>query len=73
VNKSRYGLSEIISYASKDEWLLPTDLIGIGTVEKGSGFELEYYPKPNDKIELTLEGVGTLKNTFGTPQEEKSW
>lgn len=73
VNNSKYGLSEIISYASKDEWLLPTDLIGVGTVEGGSGFELDSLPKPGDKIEIILEGVGTLQNTFGKPQEEKNW
>ena len=73
VNKSKYSLPEIISYASKDEWILPTDLIGIGTVEGGSGFELEYFPKPSDNIEITLEGVGSLQNTFGIPQEEKAW
>ena len=73
MNKSKYGIPEIISYISKDEWIHPTDLIGLGTVEGGSGFELDYFPKPLDKIELCLQGVGTLQNQFGKPQEEAKW
>ena len=46
VNKSKYGIPEIIAYISKDEWIHPTDLIGLGTVEGGSGFELNFSRNP---------------------------
>ena len=40
----------MISFASKEEWLLATDLLGSGTVGTGCGLELDKWIKPNDKI-----------------------
>jgi len=57
----------ILAHASRDTELRPGDVIGSGTV--GTGCILELTPeavggwlKPGDVVELTLEGIGTLRN-----------
>ncbi len=58
---------QILAHASRDTELRPGDVIGSGTV--GSGCILELTPqrvggwlKPGDMVELTVEGIGTLRN-----------
>lgn len=58
---------QILAHASRDATLMPGDVIGSGTV--GTGCILELTPevaggwlKPGDAVELTIEGIGTLRN-----------
>lgn len=58
---------QILAHASRDTELQPGDVIGSGTV--GTGCILELTPeavggwlKPGDLVELTIEGIGTLRN-----------
>lgn len=58
---------QLISHASRDAQLIPGDALGSGTV--GTGCILELTPevvggwlKPGDVVELTVEGIGTLRN-----------
>jgi 2-keto-4-pentenoate hydratase/2-oxohepta-3-ene-1,7-dioic acid hydratase in catechol pathway len=62
---SQYSFSEMIAHASKDEWVVPADLFGSGTVGTGCGLELDKWIKEGDKIDMTVEGIGTLSNTIG--------
>lgn len=62
---SNYSWAQMISHASKEEWLLATDFIGSGTVGTGCGLELDKWIKPGDKIELVVEKIGTLTNIVG--------
>jgi fumarylacetoacetate (FAA) hydrolase len=62
---------QIIAHASRDTQLMPGDVLGSGTV--GTGCILELTPeavggwlKPGDVVELTIEGLGTLRNRVGT-------
>lgn len=64
-----YSWAEIISYTSRDEWLLSCDLFGSGTVGTGCGLELDKWIKPNDVLTLEIEKIGILKNKIG---EKKS-
>ncbi len=50
--------AEIISHISGDMTLLPGDVIACGT-SVGAGSM-----KPGDVIEISIEGIGTLSNTF---------
>ena len=57
---------QILAHASRDADLRPGDVIGSGTV--GTGCILELTPeavggwlKPGDVVELTIEGIGTLR------------
>ena len=64
-SECHFTLAEMISHLSQSEWLLPGDVYGQGCVGSGSGFEQNKWIKSGDKIELTVEKIGTLKNTVG--------
>jgi len=58
----------MLAHASRDTELRPGDVLGSGTV--GTGCILELTPqvaggwlKPGDVVELTIERLGTLRNT----------
>lgn len=60
-----YTWAQMLSHVSKDEWVMPGDVFGSGTVGTGCGLELDKWIQPGDKLELTIEGIGTLTNTVG--------
>jgi fumarylacetoacetate (FAA) hydrolase len=62
-----HSIPRLIAQASRDADLFPGDLIGTGTV--GTGCILELGPEntggwlqPGDAVELTVEGIGTLRH-----------
>jgi fumarylacetoacetate (FAA) hydrolase len=61
-----YPFSEMIERASSGVTLYPGEVIGSGTVGTGCilelGEEVHRYLRPGDEIELTIEGLGLLKN-----------
>lgn len=65
---SHYSWAEMIEFASRDEFLMPTDLLGSGTVGTGCGLELNQWIKPGDLIELEVEKIGILKNIVDVPK-----
>ena len=68
---AHYNFAQMIAHVSQDEWVLAGDLLGSGTVGGGCGLELSRWIQPGDEIELEVEGIGTLRNKVGRPQEEK--
>lgn len=62
-----WSVGEIVAYASRDEVVVPGQLIGSGTVGLGSGLELYRRLSPGDLVELEIDGVGVLANTVGAP------
>lgn len=65
-----YSWGEMIEHMGMEEWIRATDFIGSGTVGTGCGLELDKWIKPGDKLELSIERIGTLKNIVGTPNEK---
>lgn len=63
---SHFSFAQMITHVAQDEWVLPGDLFGSGTVGTGCGLELDRWIQPGDKIELSVEGIGTLVNTIGS-------
>ena len=63
----RYPLWEVVAYASLGEQLLPGELIATGTIAGCSGMEVGKWLSPRDEIELSIAGVGTLRNVIGVP------
>lgn len=63
-NTAYYTFADLIAYISRDETLLPGDVIVSGTVGTGCGMELLRFPQPGDVIELEVEGIGVLRNRF---------
>ncbi|WP_243291413.1 fumarylacetoacetate hydrolase family protein [Bacillus sp. FJAT-47783] len=58
-----FSIPEIISVISKGTTLEPGDIIATGTpAGVGKGFTPPKYLQRGDTIEVTIEGIGTLKN-----------
>jgi 2-keto-4-pentenoate hydratase/2-oxohepta-3-ene-1,7-dioic acid hydratase in catechol pathway len=64
---------QIIEFASMEETLYPGDFLGSGTVERGSGMELDRWIKPGDVIELEVEGIGILRNRVGEKPPKRTF
>ena len=67
-----WRFEQMISYASCGEPLRAGEVFGSGTVGDGSGAEKDRWLDPGDVVELTVEGIGTLRNrvvagAHGTP------
>lgn len=67
---AHYTWAQMITHASREEWLLATDFLGSGTVGTGCGLELDKWIQPSDTIILEIEKIGKLKNIIGTPNKE---
>ena len=61
-----FTFGEMIAYLSREETLYPGEFISAGTVSGGSGFERDIYLSDGDVIELTIDGIGTLRNKLTT-------
>lgn len=62
-----FSVAEIIADLSRHFTLLPGDLIFTGTpqgVMHGYPKDQKRWLKPGDSVEVTIEGIGTLHNTF---------
>jgi fumarylacetoacetate (FAA) hydrolase len=71
-----WTFAEIIERCAYGANILPGDVIGSGTVGTGCFLELngtgklndpnyqEQWLKPGDVVEMTIDGLGTLKNTI---------
>jgi 2-keto-4-pentenoate hydratase/2-oxohepta-3-ene-1,7-dioic acid hydratase in catechol pathway len=66
-----HAFEDILAHASRDETLMPGEFFGSGTVGNGCGLEHGRFLKPNDVIELEVEGLGTLTNRV-VAQDETS-
>jgi 2-keto-4-pentenoate hydratase/2-oxohepta-3-ene-1,7-dioic acid hydratase in catechol pathway len=53
----------MIEFLSRDDTVVPGDVIGSGTVGGGCGLELDRWVQPGDVMELTIDKIGTLRNT----------
>lgn len=58
----RFDFSQIIAHLSREQTLMPGDVLGSGTVGRGCGLELDRWIRPGDVVELEVEGIGTLRN-----------
>ncbi|WP_162224352.1 fumarylacetoacetate hydrolase family protein [Halorussus amylolyticus] len=63
-----YDTAELVSFASSRVELQPGDVIATGTPE-GVGEFQDISMEEGDTIEVEVEGVGTLSNTVGSPDE----
>lgn len=63
-----YTFGDMIERASEDVTLYSGDIIGSGTVGFGClmelGTEVHRWLEPGDEVELTITGLGSLKNTI---------
>ncbi|MFQ5879095.1 MAG: fumarylacetoacetate hydrolase family protein, partial [Dehalococcoidia bacterium] len=66
----RYTTADVIAWASLEETIHPGEVLGSGTVGKGSGAEQDRWISPGDLIELEIEGIGVLRNRVGHPRRD---
>ncbi len=62
-----FSLAQIIADLSRHFTLLPGDLIFTGTPEgvmQGYPADQKQWLKPGDRVAVTIQGIGTLENTF---------
>ncbi|WP_026584985.1 fumarylacetoacetate hydrolase family protein [Bacillus sp. J33] len=60
-----FPIEEIISVLSKGMTLEPGDIIATGTpAGVGKGFKPPRFLQPGDKVEITVEKIGTLRNSI---------
>ena len=63
----QHGIAATIAYISQDETLHPGDLIAMGTVGDGCGYESLTFLDDGDVVELEIEGIGVLRNRLVAP------
>jgi 2-keto-4-pentenoate hydratase/2-oxohepta-3-ene-1,7-dioic acid hydratase in catechol pathway len=66
-----WSLEELVAYASRNEVVVPGQVIGSGTVGLGCGLELFRKLSPGDEVELEIEGIGTLRNRLAEPSQTR--
>lgn len=57
-----HSFEDMIAYVSRSETLHPGEVFGSGTVGGGCGLELGRFLEPGDTVELSVTGLGTLRN-----------
>ena len=59
-----HKFEDMIAHVSADETLHAGEFFGSGTVGNGCGLEQGRFLKPNDVVELEIDGLGVLRNRF---------
>ena len=59
---SQHNFEQCIAQLSRSETLYPGEIIGLGTIEGGCGFESLTWLEDGDVIELAIENIGVLRN-----------
>ncbi|MCU1594065.1 MAG: putative Fumarylacetoacetase [Frankiales bacterium] len=57
-----WTFGQMLSHASQDEDLWPTDVLGSGTFGGGCGLDLRRWIAPGQEVEITVQGLGALRN-----------
>ena len=63
-----WKFEDCIAHASRSETLVPGEFFASGTVGDGCGLEHMRFLKPNDVVELEVEGIGVLRNRVVRPK-----
>lgn len=71
--KMLWSVEELIAYVALADWIQPGDIIGSGTMGRGSALELDRQLSPGDVVELDVEHIGVLRNRMGTPEQGLWW
>lgn len=62
-----WRFEDLIAHISRSETLHAGEFLGSGTVGNGCGLEQLRYLKPNDVVELEVEGIGVLRSRITRP------
>lgn len=64
---SQHDFERCIEHVSQDETLYPGEILALGTVGDGCGFESLTWLNENDVVEIEVEKIGTLRNKLIRP------
>lgn len=66
---AQHNFEACIAQVSRSETLHPGEILGLGTIANGCGFESLTWLEPDDVVELEIEGIGVLRNTIKKIQD----
>ena len=58
----QHNFERCIEHVSMGETIHPGEILALGTIGNGSGFEINRYLESGDVVELEVEGIGVLRN-----------
>jgi 2-keto-4-pentenoate hydratase/2-oxohepta-3-ene-1,7-dioic acid hydratase in catechol pathway len=58
----QWSIGDVLAHTSRDEQLLPGEVIGLGTLAGGSGMETGHWLRPGDTLRLELDGIGAVEH-----------
>ncbi|MGQ3027554.1 MAG: fumarylacetoacetate hydrolase family protein, partial [Ferrovibrionaceae bacterium] len=58
-----HSFEDMIAFVTRDETIYPGEFFGSGTMGNGCGLEQDRFLRHGDVVELTVEKIGTLRNT----------
>jgi 2-keto-4-pentenoate hydratase/2-oxohepta-3-ene-1,7-dioic acid hydratase in catechol pathway len=61
---------DVIAYLSRDETLHAGEVIGSGTINTGSGLEVDRFLRDGDVVEIEAQGIGVLRNRIANSPED---
>jgi 2-keto-4-pentenoate hydratase/2-oxohepta-3-ene-1,7-dioic acid hydratase in catechol pathway len=61
---AQHNFEQCIQQVSRSETLHPGEILGLGTIDTGCGFESLTWLAPGDVVELEIEKIGVLRNTI---------
>ena len=67
---AQFSLGECVAFVSKGEKLYPGEFFGSGTIPGGSGIENGFLLQAGDKIEMSIENIGSVTNYIGYNKDE---
>jgi 2-keto-4-pentenoate hydratase/2-oxohepta-3-ene-1,7-dioic acid hydratase in catechol pathway len=62
VGAMQFSFAQLIAHLSREQTLMPGDVLGSGTIGRGCGLELDRWIQPGDVVELEAAGIGVLVN-----------
>jgi len=62
-----FSFEDILAYVSRDETLFAGEFFGSGTIGNGCGLEQDRYLADGDIVEISVSGIGTLRNRVRKP------
>jgi 2-keto-4-pentenoate hydratase/2-oxohepta-3-ene-1,7-dioic acid hydratase in catechol pathway len=64
----RWSFEQMLAFASRGETVHLGELMSSGTLHDGCSLEIGRWVAPGDTLELTIDGVGSVKNVIGEPR-----
>ena len=58
----QWGFGEMLAHASRDEQMLPGEVVATGTLTGGSGMETGNWLRRGDTLKLVLDGIGEVEH-----------